>query len=324
MSYMTGGLILRKRVHTGSSSVPSGVTKSSTITVSTVGPSSSIADVFEDELMTMADTLVAIRRTRPRTTSVVIHDPKEEPTRTVPVPTTQSQPSYNDKGKEKMVEPEEPVKIKRRDQGIDQVQVDAELTQRLYQEDLAELKEVSNRKSRSKDASKSTIIKANDIQAMIEADEQLAERLHSEEQEKYTIEEKARMLVEMITERKKFFTAQRAAEIRSKPPTKAHMRNRMCTYLKNQAGYTHKQLKGRSYDEIQNLFDIAYKQVSLFVPMDTEIQKMNIKFRGGLLGLNDFKMILRVTTTQLMLLKDYNCFKSFYCQKDNDKRGDKD
>ncbi|GKD00004.1 hypothetical protein Tco_1170278, partial [Tanacetum coccineum] len=103
------------------------------ITVSTVGPSSSTADVFEDELMTMADTLVSIRRTRRRTTSVVIHDPEKEPTRTVPVPTTQSQPSYNDKGKEKMVELEEPVKIKRRDQGMDQVQADAELTQRLYQ-----------------------------------------------------------------------------------------------------------------------------------------------------------------------------------------------
>ncbi|GJZ34617.1 hypothetical protein Tco_0580434 [Tanacetum coccineum] len=30
------------------------------------------------------------------------------------------------------------------------------------------------------------------------------------------------------------------------------------------------------------------------------IQKMNIKFRGGLLGLKDFKMILRVTTAQVM------------------------
>ncbi|GJZ72606.1 retrovirus-related pol polyprotein from transposon TNT 1-94 [Tanacetum coccineum] len=30
---------------------------------------------------------------------------------------------------------------------------------------------------------------------------------------------------------------------------------------------------------------------------------MNIKFRGGLLGLKDFKMILRVTTAQLQLLE---------------------
>ncbi|GKE43617.1 hypothetical protein Tco_1470901 [Tanacetum coccineum] len=49
---------------------------------------------------------------------------------------------------------------------------------------------------------------------MIEADEQLAARLQAEEQEQFSIEEKSRMLVEMIAERKKFFAAQRAAEQR--------------------------------------------------------------------------------------------------------------
>ncbi|GJS66480.1 hypothetical protein Tco_0681044 [Tanacetum coccineum] len=51
------------------------------------------------------------------------------------------------------------------------------------------------------------------------------------------------------------------------------MRNRMCTYLKNQASYNHNQLKGRSYDEIQKLFDKAYKQVNSFIPMDSEVNK---------------------------------------------------
>ncbi|GKC02798.1 hypothetical protein Tco_0994408 [Tanacetum coccineum] len=41
------------------------------------------------------------------------------------------------------------------------------------------------------------------------------------------------------------------------------------------------------------------------------IQKMNIKFRGGLLGLKDFKMILRVTIAQLQLLSDYYCWKNY-------------
>ncbi|GJZ52602.1 hypothetical protein Tco_0607117 [Tanacetum coccineum] len=81
------------------------------------------------------------------------------------------------------------------------------------------------------------------------------------------------MLVEMIAERKKFFTAQRAAEQRSKPPTKTQIRNRMCAYLKNMGGYKHNQLKGRSYEEIQKLFDKAYKQVNSFVPMDLEVVK---------------------------------------------------
>ncbi|GJZ10746.1 hypothetical protein Tco_0545505 [Tanacetum coccineum] len=35
----------------------------------------------------------------------------------------------------------------------------------------------------------------------------------------------------------------------------------MCAYLKNMGGYKHNQRKGRSYEEIQKLFDIAYKQL---------------------------------------------------------------
>ncbi|GJZ44197.1 hypothetical protein Tco_0591452 [Tanacetum coccineum] len=69
------------------------------------------------------------------------------------------------------------------------------------------------------EASKATIYEEMDnIQAMIEADEQLAARVQDEEQELYSIEEKSRLLVEMIAKRKRFFTvAQRAAEQRSKP-----------------------------------------------------------------------------------------------------------
>ncbi|GJQ90150.1 hypothetical protein Tco_0001289 [Tanacetum coccineum] len=104
---------------------------------------------------------------------------------------------------------------------------------------------------------------------MIDADEQLATRLQAEEQEHFCIKEKSIMLVEMIAERKKFFTVQREAEQRSKPPTKNQIKNRMCTYLKNMCGYKNNQLK-RSYKEIQKLFDKAYKQVSSFVPMDSK------------------------------------------------------
>ncbi|GJT01902.1 hypothetical protein Tco_0823071, partial [Tanacetum coccineum] len=60
--------------------------------VSTTDPSTSTArDIFEDEMMTIADTLVAIRSTRPRTTSVAICDVEEELRRATPVPTIQSQ-----------------------------------------------------------------------------------------------------------------------------------------------------------------------------------------------------------------------------------------
>ncbi|GKB40620.1 hypothetical protein Tco_0885562, partial [Tanacetum coccineum] len=46
----------------------------------------------------------------------------------------------------------------------------------------------------------------------------------------------------------------------SKPPTKAQIRNIMCTYLKDMGGYKHNQLKGRSYEEIQKLFNKIYQQ----------------------------------------------------------------
>ncbi|GJV01803.1 hypothetical protein Tco_1335372 [Tanacetum coccineum] len=66
------------------------------INVSTVGPSnvssggpsiSTVGNIFKDEITTIADTLVAIRSARPRTTSVMIYNVEEEPRRATPVPT---------------------------------------------------------------------------------------------------------------------------------------------------------------------------------------------------------------------------------------------
>ncbi|GJW02368.1 retrovirus-related pol polyprotein from transposon TNT 1-94 [Tanacetum coccineum] len=44
----------------------------------------------------------------------------------------------------------------------------------------------------------------------------------------------------------------------------------MCTYLKNMGGYKHNQLKGRSYEEIQKLFDKAYKQIDEHVEAEKD------------------------------------------------------
>ncbi|GKE50262.1 hypothetical protein Tco_1481520 [Tanacetum coccineum] len=185
-------------------------------------------------------------------------------------------PQAKDKGKEKKVEPENPLKKK------DQIALDEELALRLHTEEQAELERMQKERVAQEEASRAAIIEElNSIQAMIKADEQLAARLQAEEQEQFSIEEKSRMLVEMIAERKKFFAAQRAAEQRSKPPTKTQIRNRMCTYLKNMGGYKHNQLKGRSYEEIQKLFDKAYKQVNSFVPMDSEVVKSSVTRTEG-------------------------------------------
>ncbi|GJS07880.1 hypothetical protein Tco_0364676 [Tanacetum coccineum] len=74
-----------------------------------------------------------------------------------------------------------------------------------------------------------------------------------------------------MDKRKKHFAKLRAEEIRRKSPTKAQKRNQMYTYLKNMANYKHSQLKNKSFEEIQMLFDNTMKWVDSFVPMDTEV-----------------------------------------------------
>ncbi|GJT11743.1 hypothetical protein Tco_0858785 [Tanacetum coccineum] len=51
----------------------------------------------------------------------------------------------------------------------------------------------------------------------------------------------------------------------------------MSIYLKHMGGYKHNQLKGRSYDEIQKLFDKEMKRVNYFVAMNSEVQEINGK-----------------------------------------------
>ncbi|GJT82899.1 hypothetical protein Tco_1057241 [Tanacetum coccineum] len=93
------------------------------------------------------------------------------------------------------------------------------------------------------------------------------------EQEKLSIEEKSKLFVQLLEARKKYFAAIREKEKRNKPPTKAQKRSTMSTYLKNIAGYKHNQLKNKSFDDIQKLFDKAMKRVNTFIDMDTKLVK---------------------------------------------------
>ncbi|GKB39992.1 hypothetical protein Tco_0884934 [Tanacetum coccineum] len=95
--------------------------------------------------------------------------------------------------------------------------------------------------------------------------------MQAEEQEKLSIKEKSKLFLQLLEERKKHFAAMRAQEKRNKPPTKAQKRNIMSTYLKNMVGYKHNQLKNKSFDDIQKLFDKAMKKVNIFVNIDTEL-----------------------------------------------------
>ncbi|GKA04526.1 putative ribonuclease H-like domain-containing protein [Tanacetum coccineum] len=130
-------------------------------------------------------------------------------------------------------------------------------------------KEEEDRLARQREE-EDNIVSWDNAQAMMEADYQMAERLQAEEQASLTDEEKARLFVQLLDARKKHFAALRAQEIRNKPPTKMQKRTTMCNYLKNMAGYKHNQLRHKSFDDTQKLFDKALKRVNTFVPMDTE------------------------------------------------------
>ncbi|GJU17871.1 hypothetical protein Tco_1145837 [Tanacetum coccineum] len=91
----------------------------------------------------------------------------------------------------------------------------------------------------------------NDIQARIEADRLLAARLQEEERETFIVEERAKFLYDTIAAQRRFLAQQRAAAIRSRPPTRTQLRNQMMTYLKHVGGKKHADLKNKNFEEIQ-------------------------------------------------------------------------
>nr|GEX19172.1 retrovirus-related Pol polyprotein from transposon TNT 1-94 [Tanacetum cinerariifolium] len=68
------------------------------------------------------------------------------------------------------------------------------------------------------------------------------------------------LILLVIKKRRKFFAAKRPEEKRNKPPTQAQQRKIMCTYLKNMEGKKLKDLKNKSFDSIQKMFDRAFKR----------------------------------------------------------------
>ncbi|GJX27757.1 hypothetical protein Tco_0235836 [Tanacetum coccineum] len=115
------------------------------------------------------------------------------------------------------------------------------------------------------------------IGAKIEADYQLAQRLQAQEQEELTNEEKARLFVQLLEQRRKHFAAKRAEEKRNRPPTRAQQRSIMCTYLKNMEGWKPKSLKNKSFVNIQELFNKAMEMVNTFVDYRTKLVEESSK-----------------------------------------------
>ncbi|GJS64470.1 putative ribonuclease H-like domain-containing protein [Tanacetum coccineum] len=165
--------------------------KSSRPDVSTATPMTppTTTNVFEDEDIFLADALPL---------------PKIDP---------------KDKGKGVLEEEPEPVKVKSKDQGEAQIERDAEIALKVQ----AELdKEARLERQRQEQASLNYIANLYDeVQARIDADHELAVRWTQEEQEKYIVDERAKLLAEYFENRKKQLAEERAAAIKNKPPTRS-------------------------------------------------------------------------------------------------------
>ncbi|GJR30414.1 hypothetical protein Tco_1106646 [Tanacetum coccineum] len=209
--------------------------------------------------------------TRPKARGVVVHGPSEFKT------LQESQPlMIKDKGKAIMIEPEVPLKRK------DQVALDEDLARNLQAQLEAKLIEEERLARKQEEEANIALIESWDnIQAMMEAYFELAQRLQTEEQGEITIEERSRLFVELMNKRKKHFAMLRAGEKRRKPPTKTQKRNLMSTYLKNMGGYKHNQLKSKSYEEIQKMFNNEIRRDELDSDKSKKAESSEEKAKGS-------------------------------------------
>ncbi|GJW96080.1 putative ribonuclease H-like domain-containing protein [Tanacetum coccineum] len=221
--------------------------------------------------ITLAQALEEMKSTKPKKKRVVTQELGES---TTTISSQLSSQQSQDKGKGILIEPVMPMKKK------NQISLDEETALNLQAEFDEEERLAREKAEKEEEANIALIETWDDIQAKIDVDHQLAERLQAQEQEELSIEEKATLFQQLLEKRRKHFAAKRAEEKRNKPPTKAQQRKIMCTYLKNMEGYKLKDLKLKEFDSIQEMFDRAFKRVNTFEDFRTELVEGKEKRAG--------------------------------------------
>ncbi|GJW03117.1 hypothetical protein Tco_1561973 [Tanacetum coccineum] len=109
-----------------------------------------------------------------------------------------------DMGKGILIEPVEPIKKK------DLIRLDEEVALKLQAEFDEEERLAREKAEKEQEANIALIETWDDIQAKIDADHQLAERLQAQEQEELSVEEKDTLFQQLLEKRRKYFPAKRA------------------------------------------------------------------------------------------------------------------
>nr|GEV23013.1 copia protein [Tanacetum cinerariifolium] len=185
--------------------------------------------------ITLAKALEALKTLKPKIRGIVIKD-HEEPSESRTTTTISSKKSQ-DNGKAKMIE--ERVKLKKKYQ----ILFDEEVARKLQEKINEEERLVGERARQEEEANIALIETWEDIQAKVDVDYQLVERLQAEEQQELNEEEKAKLFMDLeVVKRYKLNT-----------------------------------LKNKSFADIQDLFDKAIKRVNTFVDYTTEFVEESSK-----------------------------------------------
>ncbi|GJZ88540.1 putative ribonuclease H-like domain-containing protein [Tanacetum coccineum] len=108
----------------------------------------------------------------------------------------------------------------------------------------------------------------------------LAEKIQQEEREQYSIEERAKFLHDTMLPPKEVSCLQNKRSAVQKSSHQQYLfklRNLMITYLKHVANKKHAELKSKSFDEIQVLYERYKKQDQTFVAIGSEEDEKAIK-----------------------------------------------
>ncbi|GJW34967.1 hypothetical protein Tco_0057887 [Tanacetum coccineum] len=179
------------------------------------------------EEITLAQALEALKTSKPKVKGIVFQEPGKSTTTTT---TTISSQQSQDKGKGILIKPMEPMKKK------DLIRLDEEVALKLQAEFDEEERLAREKAKKEQEANIALIETWDDIQAKIDVDHQLAERLQAQEQEELSVEEKATLFQTKLREKKKkaFFQLKSKRVKETNHPTKAHKKHNM--YLPKKHG----------------------------------------------------------------------------------------